>query len=511
MGSLKNVLKLIFSTIGSRIFGLVRDVLMLAYLGLSGINSAFLFAFTLPNLLRRLMGEGALTSALVPIFTQEKEQKGLDSAYDFLNKVLSRAGVFLLGLSLVAVLICWLCYIYIDTDSRFSIASLLTLLMMPYSFFICLAALVVSAANVLGAFGVPSLGAIALNISMITSLLLGAFITKTAEGIAFFLCGGVIVGGLIQLALPVGVMYKKGWRFKFDMSYSPELGALLALFIPALLGASIVQINMLLSKSFGFFIEESALSILYISQRLIELPLGIFTIAVATVYFPKLASINISGNIEEYLRQYSKAMIAIMAISIPACMGLSLFSEEILSMLFQWKNFSIEDVRTCVPVLIIGACGLPFVSFSTLAVRAFYSRHNTKTPLRVSVFVFIVNIVLSFALMFKFGVMGLAVAGLISSISQFIALQYFFKRQIAKLSIFNISLLKIMLSSIIMCAIGYFIRECFAGYFEGKILASIICFIVLPLCIITYFACLYIFNLDEIKDFKLKIFKRRLS
>ncbi|MFI3291754.1 MAG: murein biosynthesis integral membrane protein MurJ [Opitutales bacterium] len=501
--SIKNILKLVFSTIGSRLIGLVRDVLMLAYMALSGVNSAFLFAFTLPNLLRRLMGEGALSAALVPIFTEEKEKNGLDKAYAFLNKVLSRAGVFLLGFVILTMLLCAIFYLCTEPSSRFNLGALFLFLMIPFSFFICLAALLVSATNVLGSFGIPSLGAIALNVSMVVALLLGAYFTQDAVGIALYLCVGVLIGGLIHFALPIWVLAKKGWRFNFDLSPSAELNALLALFLPALLGASIVQINMLLSKTFGFFIQESALSILYISQRLIELPLGVFTIAVVTVYFPKLASINISGNATEYIKQYSKAMTAIMAISLPACLGLVIFAQDILSLLFQWKNFGAEEVSACVPVLIVGALSLPFISFSSLAVRAFYSKHNTKTPLQVSILVFIVNIGLSFALMFEYGVMGLAVASLISAIVQYIALQYLFNRQIAKLNIYNSSFFKILLSSLIMGGVGIVMREIFATQFEGKLLAGIICFVVLALCAIIYFACLYLLELDELRDFKL--------
>jgi len=499
----KNVAKVASITIGSRVLGLVRDIVSFAYLGAGAVNSAFLFAYAIPNLLRRMMGEGALASAMVPVFSKTLNDKGKENAFAFLNRVLTRAGaVLILGVLLLSAFA--LAYEYLAAyEERHILGARFTAILMPYGFFICIAALMAAVLNVLGIFALPAMGAIWLNVSMITSLILGGYFAETKIGIVYWGCAGILLGGIIQYALPLYGLRKSGWRFKLDFSPTPELTALFKLFLPALFGAAVVQFNILISKFLGMYLNDYAVSIIYLSSRLLELPLGIFTIAIATVYFPKLSMLSSGNDSIGYVREYKSAMNAINCISIPAALGLCIFSYDILSFLFEWGAFKAEDVSIAAPVLMISALSLPAISVSTIIVRGFYSKCNTKTPVYISLAVFVVNLILSLLLIaLNFGVMGLALANTVAAVFHTIVLRIYFKKHIGKTDC-GFETLKIFGATLFMCAIAYSCRIIFSNYFDEKYLSLAVCLICIPLGGISYFAFLKLFNFHQLKDFKL--------
>lgn len=407
------------ATVLSRVLGFARDILMFAVFGASALNSAFLFAFTLPNLFRRLLGEGALTAALVPTLTEEIEEKGRAGGFALVSKVFSWLFVVATVLVILGIGGFLLIPLIPGRAARWYISSNLAIYLFPYLVFVCLAAVLAAALNVLNRFAIPALSAVWLNLAMIGFLGgLGLFLAETQEARMIYLCLGVLAGGFLQLAVPFVALMREGWRPAADMRGSPRLKEIYLLMLPGLAGTAIFQVNVVVSRSLAFGVDEAAVAVLYLANRLMEFPLGIFTIAVATVIFPLLSLHAVRGEFEHYAMVYRKGLRLILLITLPAAAGIFLLSRPILGLFFQWGAFDADDTALTVPVLAIFALTLPFYSIATFATRGFHSVKNTATPVRIAGLSFLVNLALSLALMKPFGMIGLALANLASIIFQ---------------------------------------------------------------------------------------------
>lgn len=514
--SLKNIAKVAFGTLGSRLLGLLRDTLSMAYLGASAVSSSFFFGFTVPNLFRRLMGEGALSSAFIPIFTQSLRDESKEGAFDFLNKILSRAILILAFLVLLGVTISGaisLLGIYkFNSGDIFVLSSGFTAVMMPYMFFICLAALFCGALNVLGAFTLPALTAVWLNIAIIASIFAGGyFFYGSSLSIAKCMCAGVLLGGFAQFLIPAIELRTKGWRFKFDLGKSPQVSEFFKLFFPALLGASIIQINMLVANTLAIFAGDVAMSAIYISSRLVELPLGLFTFAIVSVYFPKLAMLSRAEQKSEYSKEFSKALISLMFICIPASFGLIALSDDILKMLFQWGKFGSGDVEICSPILAISALGIPFYSIATFSSRSFHSIKDTRTPVKIAFIAFIINFAISLALIKPYGARGLVAANVASGIFQAASLFLLFNKRRACERI-SLEILKILAAASAMFALVYALKSSLNfGYLsDPKLHSLILCAIAIPLAVAFYVAILYTLKFREFATLR-NLLKRKVK
>jgi putative peptidoglycan lipid II flippase len=408
------------ATAASRVLGLVRDVCLFVYLGAGGWASAFVLAFTLPNLFRRLLGEGALTSAVVPVFARELEKDGRDSAFAFYNQLLTRLGLLLLliagagaGLFMALRHLPWL-----DAD-RWDTALTLASVLFPYLFFICLAAIICAGLQVCGRFTAAALNAVWLNLTMIAALLIGGFFyTDKPAVIVAILCAGVLLGGVLQCLLPAMDLRRSGWRFRPSLESSAGLEQVWKLFLPGVIGAAILQVNILVSRVIAHWLDESAVSLLYLASRLMELPLGLFTIAVATVVFPTMARAVGRGDTADFSRSFLQGVRIVFALSLAAGMGLLLYANEILTLLFQYGAFDAASVSAAAPIVAIYGIGLPFYSLATFGTRALHAHSDMRTPVRIAAICLVVNVVLSLLFMQILGVKGLALANVVAALIQ---------------------------------------------------------------------------------------------
>ena len=404
------------ATLVSRVLGLLRDVLVFAVLGVGAINSAFILGFTVPNLFRRLLGEGALTSAIIPVMSEFRELEGSDGGFSLLNRVLSWLICVLVGLCGVGMLLLWGLHGVEGLGERWHLGIELTGILLPYMIFICLAAILVAALNVHGKFFVPALGPVFLNLAMIAGL--GAawlFEQESLLNRVYWLCGGVLVGGGLQLVTPFLAYRKEGWRFCWDFELSRDVKEVVRLLIPGLAGAAIFQVNILVSRLIAFQLDENAAGVLYLGSRLVELPLGIFAVAIATVYFPKMAQSASKKDGKAFMEQYTDAFMQIIAITVPASVGLILLREPILEVLFAWGRFSYADVLLTMGPLFWFALGIPFYGCSTLGVRGLHSWKEMKAPIKLGAVNGLLNLVLSLLLMKPMGAEGLALANVFSA------------------------------------------------------------------------------------------------
>ncbi len=415
-------------TMGSRVLGLIRDVLFFSFFGTSAAGAAFIFAFTLPNLFRRMLGEGALSSAVVPVLSDTFEAGGRGSGFALLNKVLTR--LFLWAVPVVAIccaLAWWAGRAGWVADGKWSRGIDLITVTMPYLVMICLTAMIVATLNLRNRFGAGACTPIVLNLAMISTLLWfgrgsGAG-SVDLDFLAWALCGGVLVGGALQLLIPsLDLARGEGWRPLFDWASSDGLSRVWVLFLPGVLGAAVLQINVLVSRMLAYSLEdEGAISILFLAARLIELPLGVFAIAVTTVIFPLLAKMRSQENDQGYLATFEQGMRLTLAVTIPAAVGLVLLREPIIGVLFDWGRFGADDVGRTAPVLAIVAVGMPFFAIAAFVTRGFHARKDMRTPLRGAVVSLLVNVVLSVASVLFLGewaMLGLAGANVLSGVFQ---------------------------------------------------------------------------------------------
>ncbi|EDY81791.1 integral membrane protein MviN [Verrucomicrobiia bacterium DG1235] len=411
MGKLVSRIGLVSAfTMISRVLGLLRDMMTSSLLGTSVWNSAFITAFTLPNLFRRLLGEGALTAALMPNLSEELEERGRAAVHELINKTLSWLVVICCALS--ALVVGGLEIVKrVDVSEKWGIAAGLGQILFPYVLLICVAAILSAALNLFLRFAIPALTAVWLNTSIIIALgIAGWVLGADLEQKTYWLCGGALFGGLLQMIAPAIALRREGWRPQFDLGISARVKEVALLTVPGILGAAVFQINIMVSRVLALSVNDSAASVLYYANRLVELPVGVFAIAISTVVFPSLAAAIAGGRKEEFAETYKRGILLCLLLAVPSAVGLGVLASDIISLLFENGRFTAMDTASTAPLVLIFAIGMPFYSFVSVETRAFYALKDTRTPVKVAVVTFAINVGLSLALMVPYGAVGLAIA-----------------------------------------------------------------------------------------------------
>ena len=503
--NLKNIGVVSLFTVGSRVLGLLRDILIFASLGAGIWNSAFIMAFTLPNLFRRLLGEGALTSALVPVLTGVIEKDGSGAAFRFFNQIFLRLCLILLVTVGSGIAGLWTLKQVGCFSEQWRLGAELSMVLLPYMIFICVAAIFSAALQCLGRFTVAASAPILLNLAMIAALVAAFFQDSNERSTVYLLCAGVLFGGFLQIALTGSDFIRQGWRPGFPRGSSEALTRLWQLFLPGLLGAAILQVNILVSRLLAFSLDESAVSVLYLASRLMELPLGVFTIAVVTVYFPLLSRMIAEKNLDGFRATFHEGVQLIFAITIPAGIGLAVLAGPILSFLFQWGAFEVRDVAATLPLLVIYGLGLPLYSIATFATRGLHANQDMVTPVRIAAYCLTVNFIVGFVLMQIFGAAGLALGNVISALVQAVLLWSAISRYDTRFCQSGLisSLLKVCLAGGVMgvvCWAGYGVI--FSSIASGKSRDALALFILIPLGALLYFATLNLLRYEPMESLK---------
>ena len=421
---LKNIGVVSFFTVVSRVLGLVRDQVGAAIFGGSVFNDAFLTAFSLPNLFRRLLGEGSLTAAFVPTLQEELHENGQAGAFSLLNKVASWLLVVTSAVVALAMLVFSRSRLLEGHEAKWYLAADLTVIMFPYLSFVCLAAAFNATLNVFERFTEPVLSPIWLNLCMIVSLAgAGLHFSDTPLGEVHWLCAGVLLGGFFQMIVPAVVLMRIGWKPRFALALSPRVRQIAALMAPGLFGTAIYQINIFVSRMLAFSLAVSTATLLFYANRLMELPIGVFAIAVSTVVYPLIARHAAEGKFAAMADDFRKGLRLILMINVPAAAGLALLGEPIVRLIYQHGAFTAQNTADMVPLLTLFVVGLPFFSVVNLTVRAFYAVKDTATPVKIAFVDFTINLALSLLLMRWLGAIGLVLASTIAIIVQTLLLQ----------------------------------------------------------------------------------------
>lgn len=498
---------------GSRVLGLLRDALTAAFLGVSIASNAFIFAFMVPNLFRRLFGEGALTSAFVPVLSDHAKTGDDARAFRFVNQVLLRLALVTVGVGIALALLFFVATLAIaaiwgegDTWSKpiaeqWHFGSWMSILMMPYLPMICLTAILGAVLNVRNRFAVPALSNVLLNVGMITALLVGGVAMKLQpEDLAVLLAVGVLAGGVLQLLTALIALWREGWRPHIERGPIDGGGELMRLFIPGLWGAAILQVNTFISRLLAFGLNETATTTLNYAHRLIELPMGVFAVAIATVIFPQMSLMVASGDRNGLVESYGHGLRMTLALTMPAAVGLIVLNRPIIQLLFEWGRFNAGDVALTGPLLMILAVGVPLFAINAFMTRAFHAFKDTRTPVAYAGVCFSVNVVASLALMFSLEAKGLALANVLSSIVLTILMVRGLRRKRPDLAKANVgaALRVIVLSAMGMAAVAFGIAELVEALLgPGKNASILICATAIPLGAGVYFALLFAFKFED--------------
>jgi putative peptidoglycan lipid II flippase len=406
-------------TFVSRIVGFVRDMVLAHMFGATAGIDAFLLAFKIPNFLRRLFAEGAFSQAFVPVLSEYRARQSKEQVKVLINKTFGALSGVLLLVSVLGVLGApWVVRIFAPgfqgDDSRFGLASHLLQLTFPYLFFISLTAFAGGVQNAHQKFAIPALTPVLLNICLIVAAYCcSPYFAQPVEALAW----GVLLAGALQLLfqLPFLARLTLFPRPQWDW-HDPGVKRIMRLMVPALLGASVMQVNLLVDTIFASFLPVGSLTWLYYSDRLLEFPIGIFGVALATVVLPHLSKEYAQNSHAGFSASIDWALRLILLIGIPSTIGLTLLSEPLLTTLFQYGKFSSFDVAMSSRSLIALSLGLVYFLAIKILVSAFYARQNTKFPVKVAILAMGINVIFNFILIGPLAHAGLALASSISSL-----------------------------------------------------------------------------------------------
>lgn len=454
-----------FWTSLSRVTGFMRDMVIALFMGAGPGADAFFVAFRIPNLLRRLFAEGALTAAFIPTYVDTLQKKGLPEAARLAQVAFTFSGIVLtvitfLGVTLTPYIVELIAPGFGADPEKFNLTVELTRIMFPYIFFISLVALLSGALNSLGLFAAPAAAPLLLNLTMIGSVLIFSAHYKCPAYYA--LSWAVILAGFFQLLLQLPFLPKMGIRLRLNFNFSnPALRKMGILFLPAALGGAVYQINVLVGTILASLLPVGGVSWLYYADRLVELPLGIFAIALGTAVLPSMSRLAGQGDFRSLMRSLAFSLGLIAFLTIPASVGLIILREPIISVLFQRGLFTYTDTVETAYALLFYTSGLWAYSGLKVVTQAFFSLKDTKTPLWVSVFSVITNLGVGIMLMGPLRHGGLALATAISASLNVAILFVILTKRIGffPLRDFAISLAKTIISSALMGAFLWLFKD----------------------------------------------------
>ena len=406
------------STMASRVLGFVRDVVIAQAFGASAGADAFFVAFRIPNFLRRLFAEGAFAQAFVPILSEYRAQREIAEVRDLASHVSGAllgalAIVTVIGVVAAPILIAIFAPGFLSDPGKYALAVEMVRITFPYVLFISLVAFAGGILNTYGRFVVPAFTPVLLNACLIGAAL---WLAPVLDVPVIALAWGVLAGGIVQLAFQFPFLASLGMLVRPRLRRAHEgVARVVSLILPAVFGVSVSQINLLVDTMIASFLVTGSVSWLYFSDRMVEFPLGVFGIALATVILPHLSRQHAAASAASFSDTLDWALRLVALIATPAAVGLGVLAAPILTTLFHYGEFSAHDIGMAARSLLAFAFGLiAFVAVKVLA-TGYFSRQDTRTPVRVGVVAMLSNIVLNLILVVPLAHAGLALATTLSA------------------------------------------------------------------------------------------------
>ena len=515
----------------SRILGLIREQVFAGLFGAGKNLDAFLIAFRVPNLLRDLFAEGALSTAFITTFSKKIATEGDESAWRLGNKVATLTAVFMSAITLLGIVFAPQ-IIYVMTGfggwspDKTATTILLTRIMWPFILLVSLAALVMGILNAKNIFGPPAMASSYFNLgSIFGGVAFGYWLdphfgTRSLIGLSI----GTLIGGLWQLTAQFPSLAHVGYKFRPDFQWRDQgVHTVLTLMGPAVIAASAVQVNVLVNSGFAARVTDAAghvidgpVSWLNIAFRLMQLPLGIFGVAVGTVTLPLVSRTAALGDMAGFRSALAHAIRLVVLLTVPAAIGLILLAEPIISVIYQHGRFTAEATRQTAAALQFYAIGLAAYSAVKVLAPAFYALDRRYLPMMVSIFSIAVNFVLSWFFMSKLGLghRGLALSTSVVALTNFLLLYIMMRKYAGPLEtgtlfalLGKLAIPVALLAGVCWLASGT-IFQTGAHLPEWQRIFGVL--LVIAIAVAVFFGSAFIFRVDEVRDV-VDIVRRKLG
>ena len=425
-------------TLLSRVLGLVREQVRAHYLGTSLASDAFGLAFQIPNLLRRLVAEGAMSAGFIPVLSEVDERGGCGAAFQFANRYFNftlltlsvLTGLGMLGSGLIVSAFVLLGGRPVSVEAQ-ELTTSLTRWMFPYIAFVSFAAVAQGVLNTYRIFWVSAASSVAMNLAIIGGAVL---LSGALDQPAYAFAVGVLVAGMLQFAVQIPFVFRLGFRWRPDFEFGPGVRQALWLLIPTLLGAGVYQVNVLISQAIAWGLGSGAVSSLQYSSRLLELTLGVFAVAISTVVLPSLSRDAAAGRLEDVRETTLYAVRLSCFICFPMAACLFLLRGETASLLFERGAYTAESTASTAYAMGFHLLGLVHIALGRIFVPVFYAFKDTRTPVWTAFVAMLVNVALCYALAAPLGHGGIALANTASALTQTTLLAFFLSRHTGPLS-----------------------------------------------------------------------------
>ena len=443
----------------SRILGLVRDQVMAAFFGTTFINDAFNIAFNIPNLLRRLFGEGALSTAFVPIYNEMGIKRGRKYQILFAINLLCILSIILLVLSVIGMVfapyIVKLIYPGLKAAPS-NLAIKLSYILFPYLFFIGLSSTMIAILNSHDYFFITGLSSALLNIAWVSCVLVASIHIKDPSKLIYFAAIGVFVGGLLQTLINLPFLKKIGYKFRIILRMKTSAMSMLwKRLIPSMLSMGVREVNLVMDALIASFLPIGSISALTFGNRIMQLPLGVIGISAGTAALPSFSRSIVNKDWDELSSTLRFSILFILYLMLPITALMIAGAHDFITLLFQHGNFDIVATDMTVKAFVCYCLGLSFFGLNQTLTPVFYANKDTKTPLKIAIIICISNILLNIALMFPLKHAGLALATSITAALQFVILITILLKRFENIKLHNIkkNLIKIMIISIILYSV----------------------------------------------------------
>lgn len=442
----------------SRVLGMAREMAMAAFFGSSMTMDAFVWAFRIPNTFRSLFGEGALTSAFVPVFTEELAKQERQKAWDFANNMLSFLSVILAAIVIAGILIVSLLKAYWPASERVIMILSLTRIMLPYMFFICLAALFAAILNSLHRFFMPAATYAVLNIIMLAALCFCPLLDSAGNARILLVSWSVILAGAIQWLMQIPMLWRCGFRLKLSFNWQDErVRRVWQLMGAAAIGLGATQINVLIDTLLATIIGPGRASYLYYADRLVYFPLGFLGTALGTVLLPAFST-QVAQSRFDLLRQtFNHSFRQLSFLVLPAALGLLVLAKPIIQVIYERGKFTPLSTEMTALALSVYAPGLIVFALLKVLIPVFYAQQDIKTPMRIGIACTCLGVVLKLIFMWPLKHAGIALATVMVSLLQAIVLATLIHRRFGSPgwgNIFN-SFLKMFFAAVVMSILAY--------------------------------------------------------